>query len=199
MICRTCQRQPEKSLKADRGEETCILLGSTSGLSFHLPAFAAIKPESSQCTGARREPEVPAVSPEIAETSLLAPGPFSHSWTCLSHSPAAIPSYTSNNIVPLVPSTKGEKKKSKERKQKTTQIWIFLLISTSICPHSNQQWLQLFKKKKKQILDLIIQGSFYPLSAKADALMQPRHWIQLIAHLPFPLTSPEVICQRTHR
>lgn len=49
------------------------------------------------------------------------------------------------------------------------------------------------------ILDLMMQGSFYPLSARADVLIQPRHSIQLTAHLPFPLRSPEVICQRTHR
>lgn len=40
-----------------------ILVGSTSGLSFHLPAFPAIKAKSRGC----RQPEVPAVSPEIPE------------------------------------------------------------------------------------------------------------------------------------
>lgn len=84
-----------------------------------------------------------------------------------------------------------------ERKKNYSDLGI-LAISTSICSDSNQQWLQLLNNPP-QILDLIIQGSFYPLSAKADTLIQPRHWIQLIAHLPFPLTSPEVICQRTHR
>lgn len=90
----------------------------------------------------------------------------------------------STNTVPLLPPT--------NQNEKNTQIWLFLLISTSICNSSSYEITP-------QILDLMMRGSFYPLSARADTLIQPRHWIQLIAHLPFPLTSAEVICQRTHR
>lgn len=95
--------------------------------------------------------------------------------------PSASPTHP---VTPAIPSTNT----GPTRNKKNIQIWVFLLLSTSICPNSNQQWLQLLKKP--QILDLIIQGwflSFICQSRHADPAkaLDPAH-----CTFAFPINQP---------